>query len=416
MGYRSLKRVLGETSLERKCRLLFGTCLFLLITTAFIWVDKIAEEQVSKTDQQKRRIARQKASGAAENGLVHIHFMELDLGEFKDEAAAKQARDMRKAITTVLGVGRPAYQHDVLAPKADLNGAIDTKLQPITALEQPYVDQLLEMKAARELAEAKKKQEQLSSNLAPKPKQPPAAPKEPEDDGEADDLSAFLSAFTKSGESDDQLADDPAKDPIALDVVMDGKGQRFYAYYELVTWEPTCIHCHPNHARHALSAAEAELVPEEPVRVVRVIFPHQWSDRASVHRMRAVLTSAGILTFFVAMIALYVIVRYVIVKPLQHLRDISDEISRGEMSLRAEIHTNDEFEDLADSFNRMVRHLTDTQENLRGVNVDLDAKVDELAQLNMQLHEMNRLKSDFLANMSHELRTPLNSIIGFLKC
>jgi signal transduction histidine kinase len=31
----------------------------------------------------------------------------------------------------------------------------------------------------------------------------------------------------------------------------------------------------------------------------------------------------------------------------------------------------------------------------------------------MQLHEMNRLKSDFLANMSHELRTPLNSIIGF---
>ena len=47
------------------------------------------------------------------------------------------------------------------------------------------------------------------------------------------------------------------------------------------------------------------------------------------------------------------------------------------------------------------------------MNLDLDGKVDELAQMNMRLFEMNRLKSDFLATMSHELRTPLNSIIGF---
>ncbi len=50
---------------------------------------------------------------------------------------------------------------------------------------------------------------------------------------------------------------------------------------------------------------------------------------------------------------------------------------------------------------------------MRDVNGDLDRKVDELAQANMALFEMNRLKSDFLATMSHELRTPLNSIIGF---
>ena len=119
------------------------------------------------------------------------------------------------------------------------------------------------------------------------------------------------------------------------------------------------------------------------------------------------------MTVFLSMIASYVIVRYVIVKPLKHLRDTSDEISRGNMEARAEIHTADEFEDVAVAFNRMVRHLVSTQAELKTTNTELDEKVDELAQTNMRLYEMNRLKSDFLATMSHELRTPLNSIIGF---
>ncbi len=135
--------------------------------------------------------------------------------------------------------------------------------------------------------------------------------------------------------------------------------------------------------------------------------------RKTVNLNRAILAATAIITVFLAMVASYAIIRYVIVKPLRHLRDTSDAISRGNTALRAEIHTGDEFEELGVAFNRMLRHLTDAQEELRHANVNLDGKVDELAQANMRLYELNMLKSDFLATMSHELRTPLNSILGF---
>jgi two-component system sensor histidine kinase BarA len=60
-----------------------------------------------------------------------------------------------------------------------------------------------------------------------------------------------------------------------------------------------------------------------------------------------------------------------------------------------------------------LRQLLRQQDQLRSVNDELDGKIDELAQVNMRLFEMNQVKSDFLATVSHELRTPLNSILGF---
>ncbi len=65
------------------------------------------------------------------------------------------------------------------------------------------------------------------------------------------------------------------------------------------------------------------------------------------------------------------------------------------------------------AFNRMLRQLVQQPGRAAAGQRQPDGKVDELAQANMRLYEMNRLKSDFLATMSHELRTPLNSIIGF---
>jgi signal transduction histidine kinase len=132
-----------------------------------------------------------------------------------------------------------------------------------------------------------------------------------------------------------------------------------------------------------------------------------------MHINRAILITTALVSALLLMAGSYLIVRYIIVKPVKHLKEVSDAISAGELNIRSEIQTGDEFEDLSHAFNRMLRTLVSMQDQLRRVNGDLDHKVDELAQANMALYQSNQLKSDFLATMSHELRTPLNSILGF---
>jgi signal transduction histidine kinase len=148
------------------------------------------------------------------------------------------------------------------------------------------------------------------------------------------------------------------------------------------------------------------------IGMAKVSFSRKETQR-SLAWNNAILLATAIGTAFLAMLAAYAIVRYVIVKPVLHLKDVSDSIAKGNLDLRADIRTGDEFEELSHAFNRMLRHLVAVQEELRQVNNDLDTKVDELAKVNLALFETNNLKSQFLATMSHELRTPLNSILGF---
>ena len=128
---------------------------------------------------------------------------------------------------------------------------------------------------------------------------------------------------------------------------------------------------------------------------------------------RIYLVAVGITAVGLSILLFWFILNRVILKPVRRLREIADRVEKGDFSVRAEIRTGDDFEQLADSFNRMLEETSGTAARLRSMNESLDFKVTELSEANIGLFESNRLKSEFLANVSHELKTPLNSIIGF---
>jgi len=75
----------------------------------------------------------------------------------------------------------------------------------------------------------------------------------------------------------------------------------------------------------------------------------------------------------------------------------------------APLGTQDELEELAESFDKRTGELLDIQQNLESL---VHNRTQELAQAKDAAVEASRAKSTFLANMSHEIRTPMNAILG----
>ena len=408
MSYRGIKRVLGESNLERKIRIWFGMCLLGLMGGSFWLLNKITEDQIYDNIQKT-------AKSFKSDHLLRTHLGNIqNIPQAEEELLVKLAEDGAGYMYTAQTIFLPnkvtrnligTFDNGLSKPKPPPDGSPD---ESPDQSENNKKEETNRLKLLTELA----KPLQLNQ----------------------DRLDAYKKRdVDKYEEYKKAIEEDPTADDWNSWEVDNFEGGQF-VYYAPIIFNTECSACHwliteDQDIQLELDGLQQRLIEDDiktedidnilaeknkyaPSFFLKISLDDKLTQD-TLTRSRAILISVAIGTVVICVAFLWAIVRYVIVKPLAHLRDVTEEVSQGRMDVRAEVNTGDEFEELSRSFNRMLRHLMDTQVALQNANQDLDSKVDEQAQLNLKLYEMNQIKSEFLANMSHELRTPLNSIIGF---
>ncbi|UPM56116.1 sensor histidine kinase [Gottfriedia acidiceleris] len=103
-----------------------------------------------------------------------------------------------------------------------------------------------------------------------------------------------------------------------------------------------------------------------------------------VTRLKIIFSLAAIITFFITIITILFLSKRV-TRPLISMKDETEKIARGNLSVSFKIESNDEISDLAKSIQKLAT----------------------------ELDEMKNERNEFLASVAHELRTPLTFIRGY---
>ncbi|MBN1392186.1 MAG: HAMP domain-containing histidine kinase [Sedimentisphaerales bacterium] len=222
--------------------------------------------------------------------------------------------------------------------------------------------------------------------------------------------------FTKEGEDQSSTLTEEQQEMIKSlkaneersdNIVLSKKDGVLYSnYVKVFRATENCISCHnPQGPSKPFSRNEligAAVIQRPAAEISKTIL---------INRVWVIV--AGLIAGTGAIVAFYTITQRVILSPIRQLRAIANNVSEGNLDIRSAIKTGDEYERLAEAFNHMLDGLQAAQERLRQANKQLDAKIVELSERNIELFKANKIKSEFLANMSHEFRTPLNAILGF---
>ncbi len=180
---------------------------------------------------------------------------------------------------------------------------------------------------------------------------------------------------------------------------------KFFRYISPLYVEDSCMSCHA-HQGYKIGDVRGAISITIPID----------KTYAYIESNKKNMMIAGLLTLFSLIIGISILIRRLILIPMNKLKTSIDEFSGGKFSPLSNINTGDEFEELYISFSSMAESLKEyhlsLNDKIRAATMDIELTNTRLIEMNSLLKEASIRKSDFIARASHELRTPLTSIKG----
>ncbi|MES0361758.1 MAG: cache domain-containing protein [Anaerolineales bacterium] len=146
----------------------------------------------------------------------------------------------------------------------------------------------------------------------------------------------------------------------------------------------------------------------EPIKdvtdqIIGILYVGILEEKYNDIRQQTILTfvAINIAGALVSLIVSYFIAQRILV-PIFMLVSASKAVTGGDLNAKVEINTNDELEDLADSFNAMAQALKKRDEQLK-----------EFATQRIMASERLALIGQLSANVAHELNNPLTGIVTY---